>query len=59
MTLNNLGVLHRDQNRMDEARAAYDEALNIYQHFAAINPAQYSKHVARVTALIAKLPSRQ
>lgn len=29
--LNNLGILHRAQNRMDEARKAYEEALTTYR----------------------------
>lgn len=29
-SLNNLGILDREQNRMDEARQAYDDALKIW-----------------------------
>ena len=34
MTLNKLGILDRDQNRMDEARRDYDEALEIRRELA-------------------------
>jgi tetratricopeptide (TPR) repeat protein len=46
MTLNNLGVLHRDQNRMDEARKAYEEALKIRRDLAQKNPETYLPYVA-------------
>jgi len=36
--LNSLGILHNDQNRMDDARMAYDEALKIYRDLAQKNP---------------------
>jgi tetratricopeptide (TPR) repeat protein len=48
LTLNNLGVLHSDQNRMEEARKAYDEALVTYRKLAASNPDTYLPYVARV-----------
>ena len=38
MTLNNLGVLHSDQNRKEEARKAFEEALAIYRELAQPNP---------------------
>ncbi len=47
-TLNNLGVLHSDQNRMEEARKAYDEALATYRQLARSNPDTYLPYVARV-----------
>ena len=37
-TLNNLGILHSDQNRMEEARKAYEEALGIYRELAQTIP---------------------
>ena len=46
MTLNNLGNLHRVQNRPDEARAAYGEALKTYRALAATNPETYLPYVA-------------
>ena len=46
--LNNLGILHRDQNRMEEARKAYEEALAAYRKLAAANPDTYLPDVARV-----------
>ncbi|MGH8590414.1 MAG: tetratricopeptide repeat protein [Gammaproteobacteria bacterium] len=45
-TLNNLGILHRDQNRMDEARQAYEEALKIRRKLAETNPETYLPDVA-------------
>jgi tetratricopeptide (TPR) repeat protein len=33
VTLISLGVLYRSQNRMEEARNVYSEALKIYQGF--------------------------
>ena len=53
--LNNLGVLDRNQNRMEEARREYDEALGIYQRFAARDPDRFTMDVKRVKALIAEL----
>src|SRR5262249_37756926 len=47
-TLNNLGVLHRDQNRMEEAGKAYEEALSTYRKLATSNPDIYLAEVARV-----------
>ncbi len=41
MTLNNLGVLYRNQNRMAEARIAFDESLEIRRHLARENPVAY------------------
>ncbi|MDQ2948394.1 MAG: tetratricopeptide repeat protein, partial [Acidobacteriota bacterium] len=45
-TLNNLGILHNDQNRMEEARKAYQEALATYRKLAASNPDTYLPYVA-------------
>src|SRR2546423_1601144 len=47
MTLNNLGNLHGNQNRMEEARKAYEEALATYRTLAASNPDTYLPYVAR------------
>src|SRR5439155_10324768 len=46
LTLNNLGILHRAQNRMEEARKAYEEALAIRRTLAASNPDIYLPDVA-------------
>ena len=46
MTLNNLGILDRDQNRMDEARRDYDEALKIRRELAQKDPDTYLPYVA-------------
>ena len=46
MTLNNLGVLHRAENRMAEARKVYDEALDLYRDLAKKNPDVYLPDVA-------------
>jgi tetratricopeptide (TPR) repeat protein len=45
-TLNNLGIVYRDENRMDEARKAYGEALEIRRDLARQNPAVYRPDVA-------------
>ena len=55
MTLNNRGNLHRDQNRMAEARRAFEEALKIYQAFAEKNPQRYQGDVARMERLLKEL----
>ena len=55
MTLNNLGILHRDQNRMEDARQAYEEALKIYGDFAKKAPSRYGRDVERVQRLLKKL----
>ena len=51
-SLNNLGVLDRDQNRMEEARKDYEEALNIYEAFAKQDPEEFSSDVKRVKKLL-------
>jgi len=45
-TLNNLGILDNGQNRMDDARLAYEEALRIYRQLAQKNPETYLPDVA-------------
>ncbi|MDP2834732.1 MAG: tetratricopeptide repeat protein [Pseudomonadota bacterium] len=55
-TLNNLGVLHRNQNRMEAARKAYDEALSIYREFAARSPETFMPYVRKVQANLDRLP---
>jgi len=46
MTLNNLGNLRRVQNRMDDARQAYQEVLKTYRELARKNPETYLPDVA-------------
>jgi len=46
MTLNNLGILFSDQNRQEDARTAYEEALKIRRELAARNPETYLPYVA-------------
>ena len=48
LTLNKLGNLHSEQNRMEEARKAYEEALGTYRQLARANPDTYRPSVARV-----------
>jgi hypothetical protein len=48
--------LHRAQNRMEEARKAFEEALQIYEAFAKEDPDQFSTDVTRVNKLLAELP---
>jgi tetratricopeptide (TPR) repeat protein len=45
-TLNNLGVLHSAEDRLKEARKAYEEALTIRRKLAEQNPAAYLPDVA-------------
>jgi Tfp pilus assembly protein PilF len=47
-TLNNLGVLSRDENRKAEARKDFEEALAIYREFAARASATYQPRIQRV-----------
>jgi tetratricopeptide (TPR) repeat protein len=56
MTLNNLGILDRDQNRTTEARKAYEEALTIYEAFAKQDPEQFMTNVNRLKKLLKELP---
>ena len=51
-TLNNLGVLHGRENRMEEAREASEEALKIYEKFAKANPDRFNRYVRRVRRLL-------
>jgi tetratricopeptide repeat protein len=56
MTLNNLGILDRDQNRLAAARKDYEEALQIYEAFAQRDPEQFSVDVERLRRLLRELP---
>ena len=55
-TRSNLGIPDRDQNRMEEARKDYEEALNIYEAFAKQDPEEFSSDVKRVKKLLEELP---
>ncbi len=46
ITLNNLGILHRAENRMVEARKAFENVLMIYRQLAEKNPEIYLPDVA-------------
>ena len=56
MTLNNLGILDSDQNRMADARKEYEEALKIYEAFAEQDPEQFTTDVKRLKKLLKELP---
>jgi hypothetical protein len=56
MTLNNLGILDRDQNRTADARKEYEEALKIYEAFAKQDPEQFTTDVNRLKKLLEELP---
>ena len=45
-TLNNLGNLYHDSQRLKEAEAAHREALDIRRQLAKTNPAAYQPDVA-------------
>jgi tetratricopeptide (TPR) repeat protein len=59
MTLNNLGNLHREQNRMDDARQALEEALKIRRQLARRNPETYLPDVATTLINLGNLHSDQ
>ena len=58
-TLNNLGILHRAQNRMEEARLAVDEALSIRRELAGTNPDAYLPYVADTLSYLGILLAAQ
>jgi hypothetical protein len=43
------------QNRAEEARKAFEEALKIYEAYAKENPEQFSSDVKRVKKLLEEL----
>jgi hypothetical protein len=45
-TLNDLGILDSDQNRMEEARKEFEESLKIYRKLVQKDPATYLPYVA-------------
>jgi tetratricopeptide (TPR) repeat protein len=58
MTLNNLGILDRDRNRMAEARKEYEEALKIYEAFVEQDPEQFTTDVKRLKKLLKEFRSK-
>ena len=46
MTLNNLGILHKNTNDLKQAQDYYEEALEIYRDLAKQNPEAYKPDVA-------------
>lgn len=46
LTLNNLGLLYRDNNEYEKSEAALEEALQIRRSLAAVNPQKYLSEVA-------------
>jgi tetratricopeptide (TPR) repeat protein len=55
-TLNNLGILNRAQNRPEEARKAFEEALKIYEAFGKQDRDQFSALAERMRKLLKHLP---
>lgn len=55
-TLNNLGNLQRAENRMTEARQAYEESLKLYRNFAKVSPATYEPYLREVQRNLDALP---
>ena len=58
ITLNNLGILYRDQNQMEDARQAYEEALKTYQVLAKKNPDRYQRDVERMQRMLKELTAQ-
>ena len=56
-TLNNLGILNRAQNRPEETRKAFEEALKIYEAFAKQDPDQFSPLIQWMKKLLKQLPN--
>ena len=57
-TLNNLGEMHSDNNRYEEAEGEYKEALGIYEEFAKIAPAAFQQKVEIVQNNLDELKGR-
>jgi tetratricopeptide (TPR) repeat protein len=55
VTLNDLASLDRDQERMETARKELEEALGIFEQFAATNAERFQSDVARVKLLLKDL----
>jgi tetratricopeptide (TPR) repeat protein len=58
-TLNNLGILHSEVNRMDDARQVFEEALKIRRELANKNPETYLPDVAMTLNNLGNLHSDQ
>jgi tetratricopeptide (TPR) repeat protein len=58
-TLNGLGILHYYQNRIEEARKAYEESLAKYRQLADNNPQTYLPYVANTLNNFGNLHSDQ
>jgi tetratricopeptide (TPR) repeat protein len=56
-TLNNLGFLDRNQNRIEESRAHYSEALSLFRKLAQ-GDNKYAGEVARVEASLQELDKK-
>ncbi len=55
MTLNNLGVLHANENRRAQALAAFEEALQIFKRFAEESPGGFGRYVQIVEGNLNRL----
>lgn len=55
-TLNNLGALHLEQSRAEEARKAFEEALGIFEQCAKRNPERFSPDVTWTKKTLKALP---
>ncbi len=53
--LTNLGILDKNQKRIDESRAYYNEALDLYRKLAQRDPSKYANDIARVEAALKEL----
>jgi hypothetical protein len=56
-TLNNLGILYRELNRMDDAGKAFEEGLAIYRELSKQAPERFAADVERIQAFVASLSS--
>jgi hypothetical protein len=54
-TLNNLGILNRAENRPEETRKAFEEAMKIYDAFAKQDPDQFAPLIERMKKLLKQL----
>src|SRR6266478_3139923 len=59
VTLNNLALLERDQNRQEAAREEFEEALKMYRELAQKNPDTYLAYAAMTLNNLATLDQTQ